>query len=339
MCGRNLRGGRTRANLPLDEITIDDFKAWFSQEFLQQLNTLFMCGNFGDPITAQDCLAMFAHARAASGSLNLAMNTNGSARNAAFWTGLAHLGVTVRFALDGATAESHVRYRRHTRFDAILKNAQTFIDAGGKAVWEMLVFKHSQHEVPEAERMATEMGFSQFVLKSTNRFYDAVQVVQDETGAQVDTLRPSDAYPAPILGNRPSEHALNTCGISCKVSAQKSLYVASSGMVFPCCWLGGPMIDKPGLPDSRFHDPHMSNQLQVYHDLIGMMGQDNLSLHKTPLPVIVNRYFPHFARRWAPDDKRLMKCAQICGKTGIDPFESTFVDKKSLAEAGNPSAG
>lgn len=325
MCGRNIRGGRVRENIAITEIRIGDFKTWFPKPFLRQLKTLSMCGNFGDPIIAADCIDMLSYARSANGALHFNLNTNGSARDSQFWCQLADLGVTVHFAIDGATSQSHVRYRRHTRFDAILQNAKTFIDAGGTAVWDMLVFRHNQGEVEAAEALSVQMGFAEFHLKSTNRFYGSSHSVEDERGNAVDTLHPSDSFPAPLLGNRPSHSDLETCEIACKVLVDKSVYVDASGQVFPCCWLGAQYVDKPNVPDSRHSNPQMTAELENYQELISMIGAQNLNLRNQPLPVIVNRYFPHFARRWSPGVGRLTKCARICGQTGMDPIESTFV--------------
>ncbi len=330
MCGRNISGGKTRANLPLTDITLDRFKEWFDPDFLRQLRTISLCGNFGDPIITPELVPILTYARSVSPKLYLTMNTNGSARKPDFWQDLAQLGVVVHFALDGATAESHARYRRHTRFPLILENARTFVAAGGRAVWEMLVFEHNDTEVEEAERLSKEIGFEEFVLKSTNRFYGEDQKVLDERGGQVDVLRPSGRFPPSLIGaNRPRSGALRTCGIDCKVMHDKSVYVAADGMVFPCCWLGSSFIDRPGVPDSRFGKPGHA-YLDRYEALLSMVGAENLNLANNPLAVIVNRYFSHLARGWLPGERRLEKCAQICGTTGIDPFTSTYVARKDL---------
>lgn len=325
MCGRNQRGGRTRKNIDLCEITLADFQDWFAQPFLQQLSAISMCGNFGDPIIARDCLPMLEHARQAKRTLHLHVNTNGSARNAAFWQDLAGLGAHVNFAIDGATAESHIRYRRHTNFEAILQNAETFVAAGGTAIWDMLVFQHNQHEVEAAQVLAEKIGFSKFFVKSTNRFYGREQIVEDIQGETVDRLFPSDRYPSQYLANLPPESDLEDCQIDCKVKAKNSVYVSASGLAFPCCWLGAAIVERPGRPDAKVQRPDTRPQLASYFELIDLIGEANLDLRQTPLAVIVNRYFPHFARRWAEGPDRLHTCAHVCGKFKFDKFKSTFV--------------
>lgn len=51
-----------------------------------------------------------------------------------------------------------------------MKNVKAFIGAGGRAKWAYLVFQHNEHQVEEAERLASELGFKEFAIKSTSRY-------------------------------------------------------------------------------------------------------------------------------------------------------------------------
>ena len=51
-----------------------------------------------------------------------------------------------------------------------MENAEAFISAGGRARWDFIVFKHNQHQVEEAEKLANKMGFKQFRIRKTARF-------------------------------------------------------------------------------------------------------------------------------------------------------------------------
>ena len=63
MCARNYNGGSEREYLQLTEITLEKFKEWFPKEFLLRLDNIYACGNYGDPIIAQDCLEIFEYIR------------------------------------------------------------------------------------------------------------------------------------------------------------------------------------------------------------------------------------------------------------------------------------
>ena len=53
-CDRNINGGDINPNINLDELSLEDCKKIFQPEFVKQLDSLFMCGNLGDPVIAKD---------------------------------------------------------------------------------------------------------------------------------------------------------------------------------------------------------------------------------------------------------------------------------------------
>ena len=56
MCDRNMNGEGINPHINLDELSLEDCKNIFSPRFIKQLNTMYMCGNLGDPIVAKDTL-------------------------------------------------------------------------------------------------------------------------------------------------------------------------------------------------------------------------------------------------------------------------------------------
>ena len=52
---RRIAGG-PESFIKLDEVTLETFKKWFPESFIKQLNSMFMCGNLGDPIISKDTL-------------------------------------------------------------------------------------------------------------------------------------------------------------------------------------------------------------------------------------------------------------------------------------------
>lgn len=48
-----------------------------------------------------------------------------------------------------------------------MTNAKAFIDAGGRAEWDYLIFKHNEHQVDEAKELSNKMGFHSFVPKKS----------------------------------------------------------------------------------------------------------------------------------------------------------------------------
>ena len=63
MCDRNMNGEGINPHINLDELSLVDCMNIFSPQFVKQLDTMYMCGNLGDPIVARDTLEIFRYFR------------------------------------------------------------------------------------------------------------------------------------------------------------------------------------------------------------------------------------------------------------------------------------
>lgn len=175
MCPRTENGGPANPNLNGSQITIETITNSFSPEKVAALEGVQFCGNFGDPISARDALEIVTYFRTHNRKIKMMFNTNGGARPPQWWAKLGEQmrepGSFVVFGIDGLESTNHI-YRRNVKWDKLMANATAFIAAGGIARWEYLLFKHNQHQVSEANQLANEMGFNQFITKKTARFFD-----------------------------------------------------------------------------------------------------------------------------------------------------------------------
>jgi len=101
------------------------------------------------------------------------MNTNGGMRKPEFWAKMGtlfskklrdHWSWQITFSIDGLADTNHL-YRRNVEWDKLVANAKAFIDAGGRAEWDYLIFKHNEHQIDEAKQLSKDMGFYAFVPK------------------------------------------------------------------------------------------------------------------------------------------------------------------------------
>lgn len=297
MCARNIQGGIENPFITVTEISLDQFKEWFPVSFIENLDKLYMCGNLGDPIIAKDTVDIFRYVRELNSSISLSMNTNGSARTDQFWIDLASIGVSIRFGIDGLE-DTHSLYRIGTDWNKIINNAKAFIDAGGDAVWDMLVFDHNKHQVEECKNLSERLGFRNFFSKNTARFKEDQLVVLDKQGRTVNVLYPTDRSKQIIVPESSKK-------INCKVAKEKSLYVSATGNVLPCCWL-----------DSEWFNHNHPNRID-YMDKIGSY----LSLTEYSLDEIFNSgYFKEIENTWGSSP--LKECAKQCGE--VDRFNEQF---------------
>ena len=94
------------------------------------------------------------------------VHTNASLRTPDYWKEIAYLTKKnphsmVKFSIDGLHDTNHL-YRRGSNWEKIMENAQAFIDAGGRAWWQYIVFDWNKHQVALARKLARKMGFDAF---------------------------------------------------------------------------------------------------------------------------------------------------------------------------------
>jgi len=145
-------------------------------------------------------------------------------------------------------SDTHSLYRQGSDFDVVMKNASTFIKAGGYAIWDYLVFGHNEHQIEEARQLSNVYGFKEFVVKKTGRFFSNIKLKGKEKHVgltkpkQKDNLNKSLNKEQLIIDKYGSiEKYLDQTKIDCKVLKQKEVYISAEGVVLPCCWLAGQM--------------------------------------------------------------------------------------------------
>ena len=355
-CARNINGGETNQYLKNRELSFDDIVKIFPPEFVQQLSHIYMCGNFGDPIIAQDTLEAFQYFRDCNSDILLSMNTNGSARTIEWWTLLAKIlgnNGHVIFSIDGLKDTNHI-YRRNTNFDKILENANAFIKAGGNAHWEYIVFQHNEHQVDEAQQLAKDLGFVKFQVKKTARFSSSISGVLrqgskiiDRKGNKIEISIPNNpkyrndgltslsevAGQLPVvtlpttyeeIKNQLNPELFNSnlmplydkTIIDCKVKKEKNLYISAEGIVQPCCWVASTM----------YNWYHMEKRSQIWK-LINKVGLRKLSaLENTIKEILENGYLDSIEDSWnkpSCSQGKLAVCAKTCGRD-LETFSKQY---------------
>lgn len=207
----------------LHHLTVNQIKNLISKEQIQHLDKMFMCGDFGDPAAGKHTLEIYRYFRELNPTITLGMNTNGSLRSTKWWRELAEIlnqsHDYVVFSIDGLEDTNHI-YRINTKWHKIMQSAQSFIDAGGSAHWDMLIFEHNEHQINQAQNLAQAMGFKWFRAKVSKR----------NVAYPVSFLNPPKGWKDPIVTNGV---------IECPVLKEQSIYISANGKTYPCCWLGG----------------------------------------------------------------------------------------------------
>lgn len=324
MCARNVQGGLDNPLIKLTDWTLDEFKSIMSPALLTQLNGFFFCGNFGDPILNKDLLDMCRYSAEVNPNLHVRIHTNGSAKSTKWWSELAqalppnHL---VIFALDGL-ADTHSLYRVGTSYDKIIENASAFIRAGGKAEWCFIKFKHNEHQVDEAKRIAKELKFDRFVVKNSSRFLLEPKVdVLNKQGEITHIIEPATDTPLKFIDKKvinAYKTVVAESVIDCQALHQKEIYIDAFRNVFPCCWLASIPYTHIEQNDAYAVRYEMVNQ---YNDLVESLGNIealNAITHTVEDIVNSHEYQTVWNTYW--NEKKLITCARMCGVAPISNF-------------------
>jgi len=257
MCARNYSGGAVRPFIKNSEISFEEFKQWFPVTFLANLNNFYSCGNYGDPVFANDCLEIYEYVRQASPTARLAIHTNGSLRKPEWWKKLASVlgnNGEVIFAVDGFKGK-HELYRRNTSFDKIVENMKAFIEAGGTAKVDSLIFAHNENDVEELEKFLLDLGVTSVNFKSTTRFYSMTEFeVLDKDNKKEYSLYPAtkiefikkpNATLEKFLDKDFLQKFVDDSVITPKCVSKKEIYVDPHGNVLPCCYVGSDFLEVP----------------------------------------------------------------------------------------------
>lgn len=333
MCPRNWHGGQKNPYLEIADWTFADFVKIFNQTVLDQIITIYFCGNFGDPIMNDDLINMCQYIKDHAPSMDVRIHTNGGARSKRWWRALKQAlpeKHVVIFALDGLE-DTHHLYRIGTRYEHVIRNAEYFINEGGIAEWVFIKFKHNEHQVEEAERRSRQLGFERFTVKNTTRFVgeDKFAVYDKEGQTQYYLEPPSDNKVTFITPEqiRNFKKVLADSNIDCYVQNNKEIFIDAQKKVFPCCFLASApynyRLEKLPYDESNTLSI-VSNikyqQLEQYYDLVDTLGGiDNLSAINRSIKDIIDADIWQSAWEVYWNEKKLITCARVCGKM-IDNF-------------------
>lgn len=313
-CAR-VNNGVINPRMPIDELTVEDYKVIFPSTIIKQVKLITQCGNYGDIVASNTILDCLEWLRENGSTAHINIMTNGSARNADWWKRLASiigLNGRVTFSIDGLKDTNHL-YRVGANWNKIIKNVSTYIENGGRARWDYLIFDHNQHQVEEAEKLAREMGFESFYVKNTSRFindknYLTGKISEEETLKQPTDEKyrstSSEKFVNIIDKHETWENYINETTIDCKFQKQNALFVDFQARLWPCTWVAAPI-----------HFAKIDNiQTKQIHSLMEHYGSTFNSLrHYTLENVLKHEWFAsNLVSGWNTDEK-LMTCGRTCG--------------------------
>jgi MoaA/NifB/PqqE/SkfB family radical SAM enzyme len=321
MCARNDCGGKDMPHINNVDMTLEKAKQWFTPEWIYSIREFNASGNNGDPAIAKECLEIFEYLISHSHpDCRFRIYTNGSLRTKKWWQDLAKLFGNrgdVVFAIDGF-AEQHSLYRRNTNFHTIINNAKTFIEAGGQALANTIVFKHNEHVIDDLKFYLVSLGFKQVDFIYTPRFLGANSYpVKNNNGEILYTIQPPTSTKdikqkqIPIFKKEEIFNLIQECDIVPKCS--KDLYIDPLGNVYPCSSLHrwcNEVLSKVETFEEGYKDISINDAKNMMAELghINLNGTDIKSALDQSNWNAINTF-------WKPGKKNTV-CAATCSTMG-----------------------
>lgn len=313
MCPRtdHLNGCRAdRSVVSNVELGLADFRTHFTDAFCARTGEVIFGGAYGDPLAATELLEIVEHL--AARGVRMAVATNGSLRKPDWWArmgrAMAATGSRLELHIDGL-ADTNPLYRVNTDYEKILTNARAYIATGARAEWHFIIFRHNEHQIEEAYRIAMAEGFAGFTLIDTVRFgptgrFRYVMPGGVERFLEKPTRRAAEfaVERGIVVHDRAAEEAaerprpgVGVNGIDCKSAARNSPYISARGDVSACCWVAGAVEERA---------------FWARHGL----DRGRYNLRQRPLEAIMadEPFASLYAAAWAEDS--LPTCRHKCGK-------------------------
>ena len=278
-CGRNqIVDGKlqVKPTMQTGELILEDYKKIFDDKFYNNfhLDKVNFCGNRSDPSASKDLFEIIDYVKSRDNSTRVHIATNGGLKTTDWWRKcgklMSDINHWVDFGIDGLEDTHHI-YRQRTNFKKVIANATAFIEGGGKASWQFLVFKHNQHQLDDAKALAKKLGFVQFKEVYTPRFWtkggERLEFkVKDKDyllePATIEKNKVDNKKLSKALFKKPNWHKnLEKGNIECKAQKDNEFFLDFDGNVLPCCWLGNSLNRKgePWLSDTLRYADHIMN--------------------------------------------------------------------------------
>lgn len=339
LCPRNVFGYPYNSGYVEHNMTLEEAQIIFKPDFIKQVDKMIINGNFGDAVMNPHTVPIIEYFQQHNPEIYINISTNGGARNSDFWQALARLNVEVVFCIDGLDNETHAMYRRNTLYTTVMRNAQTFIAAGGRALWKMIRFEHNAHQLEQAKALSAELNFAALLIVDDGRdngpVYNKSGELEYTIGASKLGYTPQPHIKNMLSGYSDPMHKdqqifwikqLTPREINCEVSHTQSIYISSTGEVFPCCYMG--------LSPSTYRN---NSVIGYSMEQVNAIMSNNNALKYDLAECIA--WFDRIEESWDKatfDSGRLVTCNQSCGgKLKIDTFHvrsAEYTDNQSTKE-------
>ena len=289
------------------------------RKFLKEFTTVYeldFCGTVDDPFMHPHFNEILEIALE-NGIRKVYIHTNGGVRNPDYWKRTAEIlqkfpAHHLKFSVDGLEDTNHL-YRQNTKWDKIMSNAQAFIDAGGNAGWQYIIFPWNEHQVDEARELSKQMGFNNFIERIDRSLISHMNVgldkIQEIKKLNHKSTVETQMVDIDFLYNK--FKPLEDNPIECFFQKEQMYFVDFNARLWPCCFIRNTEF---GGYNSHWHQVKKV-MFESYNNLdwnrLDMYTVEEIINH----PYYKNDLVDSFSNGYgATCGSKLVKCSATCSK-------------------------
>jgi len=300
-------------------IPIDIFKKLLDNKYGTKFKTLEFCGTIDEPFAHPYFLDIIDVIYQYNKTVEISIHTNGSIRNKEFYAELAKKLLkfkkhVVRFSIDGLENSVYL-YRGLRNYENIIDNARSFIDNGGTAIWQMILFPWNKEELDKCKDLAEKYNFAKFIVrknrgKDTN--YSPVELRKERENGRIKghiiPYTQLEKYNQDEIEKNFLEMSLNLdkeLNISCHFQKEKKMFLDHQGYIWPCCFLSNPTWRRK------------AEKIEIEEKLVKKYGKNFNSLYENTLEHIIESkwYQNDLVKSWTEKFHITSGCFSKCIKT------------------------
>lgn len=300
-------------------IPTEFYETRIPQHVYDTIEKIDLCGTIGDPCMAPNLIDIVQVIKRKNPNIKISIATNGGMRTPEWWSKLASVLTTndeVIFGIDGLEDTNWI-YRVNVQWNKLIANVAAFINGGGVAHWQFIVFAHNEHQIEIARAMSTNMKFTSFFTIPNNRFVVENMLGRKTFGANNQQLAPpKDSQNMHVLVRRDpikiSEwHAAaeKKC-ITCKAQQFNEVYIDVETHLLPCCHIASAKIMLDPLDEYDGFYTHWQKH-----------GNDKIKLDYHNWDTILDSsFYSELKESWTKPFKqgRMVMCSGVCSTESVN---------------------
>lgn len=232
-------------------ISLENLRSWLDPYDWSNLEHISMAGSVDEPVLNPQFIEILEYFLKINDQLTISISTNGGGRSTSFWKKLGDISkktkrIEIIFGIDGLKETNHM-YRKNVSWKRLQNNFRAYINNGGAAVWQFIVFEHNKHQVENAQEIAKKEGFKRFKLRESSRQdkkgIKAARYFSKNSTNQIKVDKKSHRVVCAAKPYNSNDYFHPTLA---------NLYINHQGLCFPCCFFDNPydlsqLIDNSGI--------------------------------------------------------------------------------------------